>query len=229
MRSRLFKTTAILALALAAAGGAASAQEASGLRNAGSLSGLVGRGLDRKGARPEGLVEAGLTAKTGRAPLLAQKDGFVATAYLSHARCGADCWTYEMAEDQTALKLAARISFACAPGDAVESLRLVFADGRRREIHDAASGRYLRRFAKTVVLQPWTAAEIRERAGLALGGPWRGAELGQGGNAQSGRVGLRKAVLLEGRCRRDPTPRIGHFQLDSLLAVIDTAWTLPAR
>ena len=208
---------------------AASAQEGASLQNTGSLTSLGSPSLAPTGERPDGLIEAGLTAETGTTLRLAQKDGFVATAYLTHARCGADCWTYEMAEDHMDLKLAARISFACAPGDSVEELRLVFPDGRSREVYSARGGRTLRRFARTVVFQPWTPEQIRERAALALGGPWQGDKLGQGGNAQSARVTLRQEVQLEGRCRRDSTPQARSFQLDSLLAVIDTAWTLSPK
>ncbi len=229
MRTGLSKTALIIFLGVLGAATAASAQEGAALQNAGSLTSLGTGKFVPTAERPEGLIDAGLTAETGTSLRLAQKDGFVATAYLAHARCGADCWTYDMAEDQMDLKLAARISFACAAGDTVEGLRLVFPDGRGREVYSAEGGRELRRFAKTIVVQPWTPEQIRERAGLALGGPWRGDELGQGGNAQSARVALRQEVRLEGRCRLDPTPRTRTFQLDSHLAVIDTAWTLPAR
>ncbi len=229
MRTRLYQTIVFLFLGVLGVAATASAQEGGSLQNAGSLTSLGGGNLVPSAERPEGLMDAGLTSETGTALRLAQKDGFVATAYLAHVRCGADCWTYDMAEDQTALRLAARVSFACAADDAVEELRLVFPDGRSREIYSAAGGRKLRRFAKTVVFQPWTPEQIREQAGLALGGPWQGAELGQGGNAQSARIALRQEVRLEGRCRHDSTLQTRSFQLDSLLAVIDTAWTLPLR
>lgn len=229
MRTRLSKTALILFLGVLGGAATVSAQEGGALQNTGSLTSLGGRNLVPTAEQPEGLMDAGLTTGTGTALRLAQKDGFVATAYLAHVRCGADCWTYDMAEDQMALKLAARISFACAAGDSVEELRLVFPDGRSREIYSAAGGRKLRRFAETVVFEPWTPEQIRERAGQALGGPWQGAELGQGGNAQSTRIALRQEVLLEGRCRQDRTQQTRSFQLDSLLAVIDTAWTLPGR
>ena len=229
MWTRLYQTALILCLGVLGGTATAWAQEGATLQNAGSLTSLGGRNLVPMAESPDGLMDAGLTSETGTSLRLAQKDGFVATAYLAHARCGADCWTYDMAEDQMALKLAARISFACAAGDSVEELRLVFPDGRSREIYSAAGGRKLRRFTKTVVFQPWTAEEIRERAGLALGGPWQGAQLGQGGNAQSARIALRQEVLLEGRCRQDQALQTRSFQLDSLLAVIDTTWTLPGR
>ena len=237
MRTRRFKTIPILFLGLLGAAAAAPAQEgaqeeAQGgatLQNAGSLTSLGHGTLVPKAEEPDGLLDAALTAETGTSLRLAQKGGFIATAYVTHAPCGADCWTYEMAEDQMDLKVAARVSFACGAGDVVERLRLVFPDGRSREVYSAESGRKTRRFARTVVFEPWTPDQIRERAGLALGGPWRGEKLGQGGNAQSARITLRQEVRLEGRCRQDPTPQTRSFQLDSLLAVIDTAWTLPAR
>ncbi|MCG8597426.1 MAG: hypothetical protein MI785_24060 [Kiloniellales bacterium] len=229
MRTGPSKTALILFLGLFGAAAAASAQEGTGLENAGALTSLRSPSLIATEERPDGLIEAGLTAESGTTLRLAQKDGFVATAYLTHRRCGADCWTYEMAEDHMDLKLAARISFACAAGDSVEELRLVFPDGRSRQVHSAEDGRKLRRFAGTVVFQPWTPEQIRARAALALGGPWQGDKLGQGGNAQSARVTLRQDVRLEGRCVRDATLQTRSFQLDSHLAVIDTAWTLPAR
>jgi len=126
MRSSLSKTAVILLLGLLGVATGVSAQEASALREAGTL---IGRQLLATGARPDGPMDAGLTEATGGALRLAQKVGFVATAYL----------------------------------------------------------------------------------------------------AQSARVTLRQAVRLEGRCRHDPTPRTRQFALDSLLAVIATACTLPAR
>ena len=224
MRSRLFKATLILFLCVAAGGTVWVV-----LHGPDGLVRLGNRDIEPDDLRPEGYEEAGLTDWTGTRPRLAQKTSFASTVYLEHSPCGSDCWTYDMAEDQGALNLAARVSFDCPQGDIVEDLRVVFPDGRAQVIYDADSGLVRRRFEKTVILEPWTPDQIRERAGQALGGNWQGPRLGQGGNVQSANITLRQTVLVEGRCQLDPTPRTRSFQVDSFLSVIDTAWTLPAR
>lgn len=228
MRIRLFTTAMALSLGLT---GAVLAQEGAGLQNIRSTIDL-GHDLGRQDLgsmerRPEELQDVGLTDQTGRKPRLAQKDSFVSSVYLTHSSCGSDCWTYEMTEDQAALTLATRISFTCAPGDSVAELRLIFPDDRSQAVYRSGGGRKQRHVAKMVVLEPWTPDQIRERAAEALGGDWQGPRRGQGGNVQSAYVALRQSVLVEGRCRIDPTPRTQSFQLDSVLSVIDTAWTLP--
>ncbi len=224
MQSRLFKAALTLFLCLAAGGAAWFL-----LQGPEGLVRLGNRDLKPGELRPEGYQDAGLTDRTGMKPRLAQKTSFASTVYLEHSSCGSDCWTYDIAEDQAALNLAARVSFDCPQGDIVEELRVTFPDGRAQVIYDADNGLVRRRFEKTVVLEPWTPDQIRERAGQALGGDWQGPRLGQGGNVQSANITLRQAVLVEGRCQLDPTPRSESFQVDSLLSVIDTAWTLPAR
>lgn len=224
MQSRFFKAALILFLCLAAGGGAWFV-----LQDPEALVRLGNPDMKSGEVRPEGYQDANLTDRAGPKPQLAQKNSFASTVYLEHSPCGSDCWTYDITEDQAALSLAARVSFACPQGDIVEALRVIFPDGRAQVIFDADNGRVQRRFEKTVMLEPWTSDQIRETAGQALGGDWQGPRLGQGGNVQSANITLRQAVLVEGRCQLDPTPRTQSFQVDSLLSVIDTAWTLPAQ